>query len=160
MLFNFFDSLLTFIYFWIFTILLIDVWNIPRVEHIILKTLRVLGERLQVMRSYEPLSIAVLFFRHLIHDVLLIVLRRQESLIRRRSVFIHQLFVISYGTELLCRIKMFSPGMPFTLFFSFSLKIKLVVSPWHIVSLLEKMLIITLARHLLFSFFFSSSLLF
>ena len=111
------------------------------------------------MGSNEPITISILFLRHLIHNILLVVFRRQISRIWCRNILIYKLSVIRNGTKSLGGVELCTLCVPLRLLFSFSLKLESVWSTRNIITFLKQMLIFALTTDLLLSLLFSHSLL-
>jgi hypothetical protein len=96
------DSLLGLVALLFLPVLLIVVRVVPRVQHVVLHTLLMPRQRLQVVRPDEPLRRTVLLGQGAL-DVLQVIVSRQVQRVARRHVVIEQAVVLDQ-TELLLRV--------------------------------------------------------
>ena len=73
MVFDFINGFLGWVNFFFLAVFLIIVGEVSGVQNTVLDAVWVLGQSLQMMRSYEPFSVAALLLRHIVHYILLIV---------------------------------------------------------------------------------------
>ena len=151
--FDFLNGQFTFIYFYFLAPLLVDIWNIPCIQNIILKTLWMFRQCFQMVRSNKPISVTVLLLGHFIHQILLVHFGRQKGLVRSGDVFVKQLMIVGNGTKSLGWIELRSFGMPLTLLFDFTLKLKFIRSSWYFITFFEKVRIIAFTWHCLLALF-------
>ena len=83
-------------------LLSVVVAEVARVQNIVLQRVEVIGQRLNVMGTDEP--IPIVFVRQGVLDVLQVVVRRQVELITGRDVIMHKLCAIFNHTEALIRV--------------------------------------------------------
>lgn len=137
--------------------LLVVVGEVPCVQHIILNTLWMLRERLQVMRSDEPLSIAVFLLGHFVHDVFLIVLNWHVGWVGCCDVFIDELALIVNGSESLGWVELRSivMNLPRRLHLALLSHREALL---YLITILEQVLVFALACPLLLLLLLSKSL--
>ena len=83
-------------------LLSVVVAEVARVQNIVLQRVEVIGQRLNVMGTDEP--IPIVFVRQGVLDVLQVVVRRQVELITGRDVIMNKLCTIFNHTEALIRV--------------------------------------------------------